>query len=59
LPAAGTGLIWTLSSAGAGAGADAGTAFGRDFNRTSAVWTMIDAWLEVAGAPSPAADFGG
>ena len=48
-----------VSSAGADADAGAGTAFGLDFNKTSAVWTMIDAWPEVAGALSPAAGFGG
>ena len=29
-----------MSSAGAAADAEAGTAFGRDFNKTSAVWTV-------------------
>ena len=58
LPAAGTGWKWLLcQSAGAAADAGTGAAFGRDFNKTSAVWTVIDAVPEVAGSPSPAADF--
>ena len=48
-----------MSSAGVDADAEAGTAFGRDFNKTSAVRTVIDAVPEVAGSPSPAAGFGG